>query len=247
MATAASPVAASLNSTGTASPTTSSVPGVGTWALANSASSQPNKNNAQNAIYNPSTPIGDFLTGNAGPTTAYWATAQQTGNQYQNISNEGQAAYNQGYGLLDASMTGNLTGPQQMQLNTQLASIAQSKQSAIAQIQSSFAARGISDPNVQADAIAIASSVYSQQAQSAYTTVVQQGEQTGLSLMGIGQQQQESGAGGMAGLNQTMLSDISGTRQQTSESSGSFMDLVGGLVGAGAKIGGVVLGGSGGS
>jgi hypothetical protein len=221
--------------------------GVGTWAQSNpqggSSTAVPTQSNSQNATYNPSTPAGNLLTGAAGPTTGFWSSAQQAGNQFQNIGTQGQSLMTQGQGLLDSSLSGNLTGPQQEQLNTQLTTINQNKQTAIAQIQSSFSSRGISDPAIQSDAIDIANSVYSQQAMSAYNTIIQQGEQLGMSEMGMGEQMEGAGAAGEAGIMQTMLSDIGGTRQQTSSSSASFMDLVGGLLGGAADIGGAYIGG----
>ena len=213
-------------------------PGVGTWALANSPDTQPNKNNAQNAIYNPATPIGNFLTGQAGPTTAYWATAQAAGNEYQQIGQQGQEMYNTGQAALTAAQAGQLTPAYQQQLDVQTAQITQAQQTATASIQSSFAAKGITDPGVLADATAIANSYYEQQKTTAYTGLIQQQQSTAMQQLGLGVQQQSAGAGGEANLNSTMLSDISGIRQQDSANSASVGNLIGGLIGSAASLAG---------
>jgi alpha-glucosidase (family GH31 glycosyl hydrolase) len=197
---------------------------------------------ASNPVINSNNPLSSYMGwGKSSPIKSSTALQQATSNAYQNIGNQGQTAYNTGQQMINSAASGQLTPATQQQLNVTTAQITQAQQSATAGIQASYAARGITDPSASADAVAISNSYYEQQKTSAYTSLIQQQETLGLQETQVGTSQQEAGAAGL-GTEQQTVNQLYATQSAVSQANeGSFMDLIGGILGGAADIGGAVI------
>ena len=211
-------------------------------APATQAATTPTPLTTKNPIVNTNSSIQNYLGyESANSTQQLNALTQSSAAGYQNVGQQGQQQYAQGQANVNAAQSGQLTSTQQQQLNVTNAQISQAQAAQTANIQATFAANGITDPAAMTAALSISNASYQQQKTTAYTNILQQGQQLGLQQEQLGLSSEESSAQGFQGLGSLMENRYSTDANINQANQSSTANLIGGLLGSAASIGGALL------